>query len=208
MTINTKTPRTLAALKLPRKVGDLINLAQVVVKAMTGNPNFPNPQPTLAVMTAALNDLVAAEAAAKIRTTGAVAMRNAKKQALVTLLEAWRMFLQSTADANPENAANIIQSGGATIRKNPVHKNLGFHAKLGTTPGSVKVVAPAAARRAAYDWQSSVDGGKTWVDLPQTLQSKTSVTGLATMTTVQFRYRATVKAGEGAWSQPISILVL
>jgi len=208
MTTNTTTPRTLAALKLPRKIADLINLAQVIVKAMTSNPNFPNPQPTVAVMTAAVNDLVTAENAAKIRTTGAVALRNAKKQALVTLLESWRTFVQSTADASPENAANIIQSGGATIRKNPVRQNLGFHAKLGTTSGSVKVVAPAAARRAAYDWQSSVDGGKTWVDLPQTLQSKTTVTGLTSMTTVQFRYRATVKAGEGAWSQPISILVM
>lgn len=126
----------------------------------------------------------------------------------MTLLEAWRTFVQSTADANRENAADIIQSGGATIRKNPVRKNLGFHAKLTTTPGAVKVVAPAAAHRASYDWQSSMDGGKTWVDLPQTLQSKMTVTGLPTMTTVQFRYRSTVKTGEGAWSQPVSILVM
>ena len=32
------------ALKLPRKIGDLINIAQVIVKAMTGNPSFPNPR--------------------------------------------------------------------------------------------------------------------------------------------------------------------
>jgi hypothetical protein len=208
MTISTKNPRTLAALKLPRKIGDLINIAQVIVKAMTGNPNFPSPLPTVAVMTAAVNDLVTAENAAKLRTTGAVALRNAKKQTVVTLLEEWRTYVQSTADASPENAANIIQSGGATMRKNPVRKNLGFHAKLTTTPGSVKVVAPAAAHRASYDWQSSIDGGKTWVDLPQTLQSKMTVAGLPTMTTVQFRYRSTVKTGEGAWSQPISILVM
>ena len=207
MTINTKPPRTLAALKLPRKNADLINIAQVIAKVMTGNPNFPNPQPTVAVMTAGVNDLVAAENGAKLRTTGAAALRNSKKAALVTLLEQWRMYVQSTADANPENAANIIQSGGVMLRRNPVRKFLGFHAKLGTAPGSVKVVAPAAARRASYDWQYSIDGGKTWVELPQTLQTKTTVSGLPTMTTVQFRYRATVKTGEGAWSQPISILV-
>ena len=208
MTINTEIPRTLAALKLPRKISDLINIARVIVITMTGNPNFPNPQPTVAAMTTGLNELVMAEAGAKVRSMGAVALRNAKKRALVTLLEEWRTYVQSTADASPENAANIIQSGGATMRKNPVRKNLGFHAKLTTTPGSVKVVAPAAAHRAFYDWQSSIDGGKTWVDLPQTLQSKMTVAGLPTMTTVQFRYRATVKAGEGAWSQPISILVM
>ena len=35
------------------------------------------------------------------------------------------------------------------LRKTPAGKNLGFHAKLGTVSGSVKVVAPAAARRAS-----------------------------------------------------------
>src|ERR1019366_10397667 len=154
---------------------------------MTGNPNFPDPQPTVAVMTAGVNALVAAENGAKLRTTGAAALRNSKKAALVTLLEQWRMYVQSTADANPENAANIIQSGGVMLRRTPVRKFLGFHAKLGTAPGSVKVVAPAAARRASYDWQYSIDGGKTWVELPQTLQTKTTVSGLPTMTTVQFR---------------------
>ena len=208
MTINTQPPRALAALKLPRKIADLINVAQVIVKAMTGSPNFPNPQPTAAAMTAAVDDLVAAENGAKLRTTGAVALRNSKKMALVTLLEQWRTYVQSTADASPENAANIIQSGGVALRRTQVRKFLGFHAKLGTAPGSVKVVAPAASRRASYDWEYSVDGGKTWVGVPHTLQARTTVTGLPTLTTVQFRYFATVKEGEGTWSQPISILVI
>jgi hypothetical protein len=208
MTINTQLPRALAALKLPRKIGDLINVAQVIVKAMSGSPSFPNPQPTAAVMTAAVDDLVAAENAAKLRTTGTVALRNSKKAALVTLLEQWRTYVQSTADASPENAANIIQSGGVALRRSQVRKSLGFHAKLGTAPGSVKLVAPAAARRACYDWEYSVDGGKTWVGVPHTLQAKTTVTGLPTLTTVQFRYFATVKAGEETWSQTISILVI
>ena len=120
MTINTQPPRALAALKLPRKIADLINVAQVIVKAMTGSPNFPNPQPTAAAMTAAVDDLVAAENGAKLRTTGAVALRNSKKMALVTLLEQWRTYVQSTADASPENAANIIQSGGVALRRTQV----------------------------------------------------------------------------------------
>jgi len=208
MTINQKPARALAALKLPRKIGDLINLAQVILKAMTGNPNFPNPQPTVAAMTTGLNELVAAEAGALVRTKGAVALRNSKKLALVTLLEEWRTCVQSTADANPENGPGIIQSSGATLRKNPQRKNLGFHAKMGTVPGTVKVVAPAAARRASYDWQYSIDGGKTWVDMPTTLQSRTSVTGMTSLSTVQFRYRSVIKTGAGEWSQPISFLVM
>jgi hypothetical protein len=154
-----------------------------------------------------IDDLVAAQAAATIRTKGAVALRNEKKQALITLLEEWRTCVQSTADANPENGPSIIQSAGTTLRKAPQRKPLGFHVKLGAVSGSVKVVAPAAARRASYEWQYSVDGGKTWVTLPTTLQSRTTAAGLPVATTVQFRYRAVIKAGEGDWSQPFSILV-
>jgi hypothetical protein len=207
MTINNKPHRAIAVLSLPVKVEDLINLAQVIVKGMTGNANFPTPTPPVATVQAALTDLVTAQAAATVRTKGAAALRNEKKQALVTLLEEWRTYVQSTADASPENGPSIIESSGMALRKTPVRKPLGFHAKLGAVSGSVKIVAPAAAQRASYEWQYSTDG-KTWVAMPSTLQAKTSLSGLTPQTTVQFRYRAVVKSGEENWSQPISILVL
>jgi hypothetical protein len=208
MSTNTKQHRSIAVLKLPKKVPDLINLGQVVIKGITNNTFIPNPNPSVAVVQKGLDDLVAAQAAATVRTSGAVALRNSKKGAFITLLEAVKTDAQSVADANPENGAAIIQSTGMALRKVPVRKQLGFHAKLGTVTGAVKVVAPAAARRASYEWQYSTDGGKTWVEMPATLQSKTSISGLTPQTTVMFRYRAVIKTGEGDWSQPTSILVL
>ena len=208
MTINNKPHRAIAVLKLPKKVPDLIELGQVIIKGLTGNAFIPNPNPSVAVVQAGLDDLVACQATAKVRTSGAVALRNSKKQAFITLLEAVKTNAQSVADANPESGPAIIQSAGLGLRKSPARKQLGFHAKLGTVSGAVKVVAPAAARRASYEWQYSTDGGKTWVDLRSTLQSRTSLSGLTPQTTVMFRYRAVVKTGEGDWSTPISILVL
>ena len=208
MTIINKPHRALAVLALPRKVPDLINAGTVIVKGMTGNPNFPTPTPTVGAVQTALSDLVTAQTGATLRTKGAAALRNEKKQTLVTLLEEWKTFVQSTADASPENGPSIIESSGIGLRKSPVRKQVGFHAKLGTVSGSVKLVAPAAARRGAYEWQSSIDGGKTWVNLPTTLQSRTTVSGLAPQTTVQFRFRAVVKTGEADWSQPFSTVVL
>jgi hypothetical protein len=43
--------------------------------------------------------------------------------------------------------------------------------------------------------------------MPGTLQAKTTVLGLTPLSTVQFRYRAVTKAGEGDWSQPVSLTV-
>ena len=64
-----------------------------------------------------------------------------------------------------------------------------------------------ADTRASYDWEYSTDGGKTWVAMPSTLQSKTSMTGLASGTTVQFRSCPVTKAGQGDWSAPVSLTV-
>ena len=71
----------------------------------------------------------------------------------------------------------------------------------------MKLVAAAAARRAFVDWQYSTDGGKTWTTMPSTLQAKTTLSGMTPASTVEFKYRAVTKTGEGNWSAPVSLLV-
>ena len=197
----------IAALMLPVKVPALIQYVQGIVKAMTNNPSFPNPTPTLAAITAAIAVLAAAETAAQARTKGAVLARNNAKTALVTLLKQLRGNIQTTADADTDNSAAIIASAGIPVRKTPVRPPRDFHATAGAVSGSAKVVAPAAAHRASYDWEYSPDGGKTWVAAPSTLGARTIITGLPSGTTVQFRFRALTKTGEGDWSQPTALLV-
>jgi hypothetical protein len=207
----TTTPkaihRSFVSLKLPNKVPALITYAQGIVKAMTGNPAFPSPTPTLTTVTEAINELQTAETATLARTKGAVAVRNEKRAALVTLLQQLKAAIQAAADANPETGPSVIQSAGMAVKKTPVRAKRVFAAKVGAVSGSVKLVTDAAARRASYEWQYSTDGGKTWVSSPSTLQTKTTVSGLAPAANVMFRSRAVTKAGEGDWSQPTSIIV-
>ena len=206
-TANTTAHRSLASLKLPGPVPALITYAIGIVRAMTGNPSFPTPMPSLAVVQAAIDALTAAEATALARTRGSAAARNERRTALVSILELLRAHVQATADASPENGPSIIESAGIALRKMPIMPPRVFEASLGVVSGSIKLVAPAAARRASYDWEISTDGGKTWVALDSTLQSKTTVSGLQPATYPQFRYRALTKAGKGDWSQTVSILV-
>jgi len=207
MTVSNKTHRALATLKLPKSVPALIAYAAQIIKAMTGNAYFANPTPSIVVLQKGADDLMAAQTGAQARTKGAVALRNEKKAALVTLLEELRTFVQSQADANPENGASMIESSGISLRKATVRPALGFHAKAGSVSGTVKVAAPSAARRASYEWQYSIDGGKTWITMPPTLQSRTSVVGLQPQTSVQFKYRPVMKTGPADWSQAISFIV-
>jgi hypothetical protein len=205
---NKKVHRSIASLKLPEVISLLITYVQGILRAMTGNVTFPSPNPPLATIGSAVSDLQVAETAAvTTRAKGTIATRNEKRAALVALLELLRAYVQSVADATPENAPSIIESAGLALRKTPVHAPRVFAAKAATISGSVTLIAPTAGHRAAYLWQYSTDAGKTWLDVSPTLQAKATVTGLPSGTTVQFRYRSVIKGGASDWSAPLSLLV-
>ena len=199
--------RILVTLNLPRRVPALITYTQAVLAAITNKANFPTPSPALSAISAALLALQSAESQAISRIKGAVVVRNDKKAALVSLLQALRAYIQTTADADPETSAAIIKSSGLPVKKVAVHKPRVFTIKPGAVSGSVEMVAASAARRASYLWGYSTDGGKTWIEVGPTLQAKTLVSGLPVGTTVQFRYRGVTKTGAADWSQPILFLV-
>jgi hypothetical protein len=161
----------------------------------------------LATVTNAIHELQAAETAALSRTKGAATVRNEKRTALVKLLQQLKNYIQTTADGSVETAASMIQSAGLVVRKAAVHPPRVFAAKPGAVSGSATLIARSAARRASYEWQYSTDAGKTWAAVPSTLQSKTTIVGLAPGATALFRYRPVTKHGEGDWSQPASLIV-
>ena len=207
MSTSTKpTHRLTIALILPKIVALLIVYAENIIKRMTGNPYFPAPTPALAALTTAIDELRAAEAAALARTKGAATVRNQKRTALVSQLHTLRGYVQTVADADAANAAAIIESSGLAVRKAPTRHARALAAKPGRISGEATVTAVVAARRASYEWQYSADGGKTWITAPTTMQARTTVSGLVPGSTVQFRYRAVTKAGEGDWSQAVSLV--
>ena len=82
-----------------------------------------------------------------------------------------------------------------------------FEALLGKIPLVVILRAKAAAKRAFYEWQYSMDAGKTWVNIGTTNEASTTFTVPTAGVTYQFRYRATVKKQTGQWSQAVSLSV-
>jgi hypothetical protein len=204
---NKSVHRSLAVLKLPKVIAALVTYAQAIVTAITGNPRFPTPLPTLAVISAAIAALQVAEAAALARTKGMVTARNDKRAVLVALLQQLRTYVQTIADADADNSAAIIQSAGLSVKKTATRKPRVFTVTEGSVSGTAKLVTRSAGPRAAYDWGYTIDAGKTWVVLPSTVQAKTVVTGLPAGTTVLFRFRSVTKSGETDWSQPAALLV-
>ncbi len=198
----------IVSLKLPKRVATLITYTENMVQKMTANATiFGSPNPPLATLTAAANDLSSAEAAALSRVKGAVSIRNEKRTALVTLIKQEASYVQHTADANVEHGVSIIESAALSVRKTPARKPKAFEAIDGPVSGSAKLVTKSAGQRAAYEWQYSTDGGKTWVEAPGTMQAKTIISGLVPGATVQFRYRALTPKGEGDFSQVVALII-
>ena len=193
-------------LALPKRINVLITYADNVVARMTGNAYFPSPSPALAKVSAAITDLQSSETATLARTKGAAATRNARRAALVSLLQQLRSYVQSIVDGNEENAPAMIQSAGMAVKKAATRKPRVFAALAGANSGTVKLVAPSAGNRVSYAWQYSADG-KTWIDLAMTLQARATLTGQTPGTVLQLRYRWATKTGEADWSAPVTFTV-
>ena len=134
-------------------------------------------------------------------------MRNAARKQVLDQVHLLFGHVQQIADASPEQAAAIIASAGLRAGTRATRIKAPFTVKYGPVTGSARLAAKAAGPRAAYDWEFSVDGGKTWTAAGTTLQARTVVTGLPVATSVLFRFRAVIKGGPADWSQPISLVV-
>ena len=195
----TKIHRTLAVFTLSPKVPALITQCQSVAEGVAANPAFASLAAQVTAIHTAIAALVAAEATANTKVKGAAQARDQKRADLVTLMHQLKADVQKVADADPTNAEAIILSARLGVRKPTSRTKATFVARRGTVSGVANLVAKAAAARASYEWQYSIDQ-KTWTNMPVTLTAKTTVVGLTPATTYSFRYRAVTKAGEGDWS--------
>jgi hypothetical protein len=201
-----KTFHTLVSLHLPRKHSDLIVYANHIVQEMTGKANFPSPTPPLVTVTSHVQALETAETTAKTHAKGTADARNLPLQQVVTDLHQLGAYVQTVADSNPNQAAAILTSAGFGTHPHGVHATPDLIAHMG--PGGLVLLrAHAVGKRAAYEWQMSTDGGKTWSSLPSTTTAHTSIAGLTFGQTYMFRFRGNLGETTGDWHEPISLLV-
>jgi hypothetical protein len=205
-----ESPRILIALKLSEDpVPLVISRARAIVQQMTGNAWFPSPDPPLSDIEAAIEDLQSAQASTLMRTKGTTDVRDGKRTTLLSRLEYLKAYVEAIANDHPDNATAIIESAGMHVKDKKGPPGRVFTARPGRVSGEVELVAPRAGDRSAYEFQYSLDGGKTWLPLPEpfTTKATVTVTGLTPGSTAHFRYRATVKGVTGNWSDAVAIIV-
>jgi len=198
--------RFVVVLLLPTSVPALVKLAQAILAGLTNNAFFTTPNPPLSTLSTLIARVDAAETAVKTRAQGTVEARNVAKAALAQALHDVKAYVEGIANANPEQAEAMIASAALRSKKISPRIKAELAVTAGDVSGTARILAKAVARRAAYDWQLSTDGGKTWTSLPQTLQARTTVVGLPVGTSCSFRFRALTRTGAGDWSQTVAYL--
>jgi len=186
---------------------EYITMAKAIVVAMTQNPNFPTPSPSLQAIQEAIDAVDKAETAAKTRGEGLASARDAAKRRLAQLLDHLRDYVQGICDASPTDGVALAQSAGMRAKKRPGPRaKPPLSVKDGDISGQVVLTAKSLGGPATYYWQYSLDG-KTWISIPDTMIARATIAGLTVGQTYAFRFHALTPRGAVDFSQVVSHMV-
>jgi hypothetical protein len=198
-----------ARLSVPEKIA----LARRIVTALTGNTHFTTPQPSLATITAAINDLEQAESEAqaarqqaKLKTT----TRNNKEDDLGQLMTQSVGYVTAIAGGDEE----IIQSAGMAVRAVtrpaiPPGQPAALSATAGDFDGTMDLSWDPVVEAASYIIERSPDPvtATSWTHLGVSTKSTFTAAHLQTGTRVWFRVAAVNPNGQSPWSDPATKIV-
>jgi hypothetical protein len=208
--MNTKvklSKRTVVLMLRKATVLQIIANARHYVQSMTGNPHFPNPNPSLADVSADATALENAYALTLTRVKGSVAQRNEASVALHSKLKVLAFYVQTIANADPEHAESIIGSAGMMEKKSAVVTPHVFSVKLTNKPGEA-LLTTKGVKRGCYIYEMSTDPNlapASWSLIYQGVTMKFLKTGLPSSVKHFFRCSTIDKNGQSAWSTVLSI---
>jgi hypothetical protein len=192
-----------------RSVPGKIEFARSVVLQMTGNAHFTTPNPALASITTAANNLDAAYVKAQNGGTQDTADMHTKEDALDQLLTAEGFYVEVTANAVAATAIATILSSGMDFKQTGSINIPILSVMQGEVPGSVKLRRKAEGRGVVYKWQMSVAPftNATWTDAGEGSLATFEITDLTPVTRYWFRVAVIAGNVQGDFSDPVTFVV-
>ena len=187
-------------------VPEVLLYVRHVVTSLTGNSWVPTTTVALTTVSNDADALQTSQTAALTKGLGLAEARNHKLSTVFTDLDTLRANVQVAIDANVAHAAEIAQSCAMSMKKPGKRQKAQLAARMTSAPGVAKLLAKAVKRGAAYEWEMSSDGGKTWVTVAKSTVANATVSGLAAGTIYMFRFRSTVGQVTSDPCNPISFL--
>lgn len=135
-----------------------------IITKVTGNPNFPTSDPSMATMQTALNEFDDSVDAALTRDTDAINIKNEKKEALIELLHLLTYYVLYTSKGNRA----IAETSGLKFAKESaptpdITKPTNLKVIITNQVGVVKMSVDTVKGGVAYMHQYTTDATlKTW----------------------------------------------
>jgi len=191
----------ISRMDVPRK----IQKSREIVLKMTGNKAFANPNPSLAILTIANNDLeIAFEAAADGGHSLVKTMHIKEKQ-----LDAFIVQLAAYVENITGGDEQKILSSGFDVRDVPIHGKQTDSVVAGTHPGEViaKAMLDPTVKNVLHDWQYAYDylptekaDSNSWIGLESTSKATITIKNLTSGSKVWVRHLAVLNKGQKtAW---------
>lgn len=183
-----------------------------VKTAMTANPNFTTPNPTLTALGAAgtaLRTKIAAIESARANLQTAVADADASATTALNLLNQEAAYVDTTTGGDPvkiQSSGFDVASAGGPIHMTPV-TNLG--AAVGDSPGEIDLNWNPVPGAKSYEIHTSTDPNTvtSWAFKDNATKSKVTLSGLTSASRIWVRVRAIGANDKGGWSDPAESIV-
>jgi hypothetical protein len=197
--------RPIAKLQASRQVPVFLIACRAILTRMAAGATFAGPPVSYALVSAHLDALAESEHLTVGGPVGAASDRNVKLAVVRADMRLLLAHVQGLADADLERGQAIIESAGFSVKKRPTWRKPAFAARYTGVPGELVLDVRSVGRRAAYHWQMSVDLA-SWADLPETVESSTTVAGLTPATVYYFRCRTLSRRGLSDWGDAFRVI--
>ena len=202
---------------MPSKVKlDLHNLtndqlagkAQSIKQAMTGNANFPTPDPNLSTIgnlaDQLLQDKVNADAAAALSQAGTAAMNTTRSVLITTINELGAYVQKATAgDAAKIKSADMgVEKDREPAQRPSAPANLSV--SVGKNEAELDCKWPSDPTAKFYELECATAVTGPWVHADTVTKAKATIKNLASGTLYYIRARACNAAGKGPWSEIVT----
>ena len=185
---------------------DLIVDCNGVITGLTGNASFATPVPGIPVVQTALDEFVAAEAAAVGGGVVLTATKNDKRADLVALMRELASYVQVTCKGD----LTVLLSSGFPIQK-PQRNPIGvlpapsnLTVALGMQTGELDAAVAPVFGASIYNWRISTAAAPSVVlQSAQTTAASNSFTGLTPGVVYNVEANVVGAAGPSDWSAPV-----
>ena len=191
----------------------LIARCRMVHTGMSAHADiFSGATPTMTVFDTQTNAFEAADHAVRTKAVIGTEARENAREALWMFLHSLMSYVQLTANADPANAVTIIKSAGFEIGKTSSRTNPAVKTILQDGTGEAVIVASptalgVAGRQVTYNFETSIDGGHTWVAHPGTSKGTITILGLPMLAHILARVSVSVRGKSSVPTDPIGFVL-